>query len=162
MNDKDPISFVPAAESRLGGGDIVLSLTPEQARALGPDAGDLAAWFHTALSAMALLRTINPAADRDVAGADTWYTAVNDVDRCLLPRLQGIRDAVIKAHNSSGGSLAQLGRAMDVSRSTAQDRLKALTGTGPRRAQAAQWEHWAVFGGRQHQHEAPRDERDEQ
>ncbi|MEW2265989.1 hypothetical protein ACGF5T_33400 [Streptomyces sp. NPDC047853] len=161
MNDKDPISFVPAAESRLGGGDFVISLTPEQKKALGVDARDLVDWLHTALSAMALLRTINPAADRDVAGPDTWYTAVNDLDRCLLPRLQGVRDAVIKAHNSSGGSLAQLGRAMDVSRSTAQDRLKAISSPGPRRAQSAQWEQWA-FGAPAPRGEASQDDSDSQ
>jgi hypothetical protein len=163
MNEKDAIDFVPASESRLGGGDIVISLTPEQARSLGPDAGDLTNWMHTALWVMALLRSgINPAADRDVAGPDTWAVAINDLDHSLLPRLQGLRDAVVKAHNASGGSLAHLARAMDVSRSTAQDRLAAITSPGPRRAQAAQWEEWAVFGGPQRKVDAPQSDSDGQ
>ncbi|MBC2869824.1 hypothetical protein [Streptomyces mexicanus] len=155
MNAKDPITYVPSNESRLGGGDIVISLTPEQSQKLGMEAGILADWFHSALWALAMLRTVNPAADG--VPSSTWHTMINDVDHQLLPRLEGIRDALIRAHDSSGGSVGDLALAMDVPRSTAQYRRDVL-----RRSQKSTWEDWAVFGGPQHGGEAPQDDRDGQ
>lgn len=134
----DPISFVPSAESRLGGGDIVISLTPEQSQALGMEAGTLADWFHTMLWTLATLRT----ADDNSASQDAWHTMINDLDHRLLPRLEGVRDAAVRAHADSGGSIGDLALAMDVPRSTAQYRREALL-----KAMPSTWETWAKSGG---------------
>ncbi|MFD0078993.1 hypothetical protein ACFVIY_42350, partial [Streptomyces sp. NPDC127166] len=99
--------------------------------------------------ALAILRTgIVPACQDDAdarparpATADTWSTAIHDVDRRLLPRIEGIRDAAMRAHSASGGSVGQLARAMDVARSTAQYRREVL-----QRATPSDWETWAVSG----------------
>ncbi|GGQ34611.1 hypothetical protein GCM10010266_67430 [Streptomyces griseomycini] len=55
------------------------------------EAGTPADWFHSALWALAMLRTVNPAAD--TIPSSTWHTMINDVDHRLLPRSEGIRDA---------------------------------------------------------------------
>lgn len=151
----DPISFVPAAESRLGGGDIVISLTPEESKALGSEAGVLADWFHSALWAIAILRngyvagTPNAlhadARTNHPAGPGDWYTVIGDLDHRLLPRLEGVRDAAVRAHAASGGSVGDLGLAMDVARSTAQYRREVLQRSTP-----STWETWAKSGGPQH------------
>lgn len=155
MNAKDPIAFVPSQESRLGGGDIVISLTPEQSQKLGMDVGMLADWFHSALWALATLRTTGPA--EQTVSANSWHTMINDVDHRLLPRLEGIRDALIRAHAANGGSVGDLALAMDVARSTAQYRRDVLRNSSP-----GLFEQWAVSGGPQRGGEAPQDDRDGQ
>ncbi|GHB75760.1 hypothetical protein GCM10010331_74490 [Streptomyces xanthochromogenes] len=152
MNAKDPIAFVPARQSRLGGGDIVISLTPEQSQKLGPDADMLADWFHSALWALATLRSAAPA-DQAVS-PNSWHTMINDVDHRLLPRLEGIRDALIRAHAASGGSVGDLALAMDVARSTAQYRREVLHNSAP-----GTFEKWAVSDGRRRGGGAPQDDR---
>jgi hypothetical protein len=151
----DPIAFVPAHESRRGGGDIVISLTPEESQKLGAEAGTLADWFHSALWALATLRTVDPA-ERTVAKND-WHTMVNDIDHRLLPRLEGLRDALVRAYDTSGGSVNDLAMAMDVPRSTAQYRRDVL-----RRTQQGLWENWATGGGPQRGDQAAQDDRDGQ
>jgi hypothetical protein len=139
----DPIGFVPAKESRLGGGDIVISLTPAQSKALGMEAGVMADWFHSALYAMAMLRTgRNSQGEPYFAGPNDWYTAINDLDHRLIPRLEGVRDAVVRAHANSGGTVEHLALAMDVPDSTAQFRQDVLLRTMP-----STWEKWAEDGG---------------
>lgn len=156
MNAKDPIVFVPPGESRLGGGDIVISLTPEHSQKLGMEVDTLADWFHSALWALATLRTVNPA-ERTVPKSN-WHTMINDVDRRLLPRLEGVRDALLRAYDSSGCSVGDLALAMDVPRSTAQYRRDVL-----RRSHKSRWEDWAVFGSPEHgDDETAQDDRDGQ
>ncbi|MFF3256428.1 hypothetical protein ACFYWP_36850 [Actinacidiphila glaucinigra] len=139
---KGPIDFVPADHSRLGGGDIVISLTPAQSQALGAQAVDLAHWFHTALQTMAMLRTgLNSAGEPYIAGPHDWHTAISDLDHQLLPRLEGVRDAAIRSHTEGGGSVGNLATAMHVARSTAQHRRDVL-----RRSAPSTWETWATDG----------------
>ena len=140
MNDR-PIVFVPPADSRLGGGDIVISLTPEQSAALGPEADMLADWFHTMLWALATLRT----AEDGSVSRESWHAMINDLDNRLSPRLEGVKDAVVRAHADSGGSVGNLALAMDVPRSTAQYRREVLQRSAP-----STWETWAKSGGPQH------------
>ncbi|MEU3620722.1 hypothetical protein ABZ725_52115 [Streptomyces sp. NPDC006872] len=143
MTRVDPIGFVPANESRLGGGDIVISLTPAQSKALGPEVGTMADWLHSALYAMALLRTGRGIDGQPYfAGPNDWHTPINDLDNRLIPRLEGIRDAAVRAQASSGGTVQDLALAMDVSRSTAQYRREALLNARP-----STWEQWAEDGG---------------
>lgn len=148
----DPISFVPADESRLGGTDVVISLTAAESKALGMELGTLADWFHSALWAMAILRTGhvsgNPHAPHTDGRTDhpatpgDWYTVINDLDHRLLPRIEGIRDAAVRAHADCGGSVGDLALAMDVARSTAQYRREVLQRSTP-----STWETWATGGG---------------
>lgn len=144
----DPISFHTGANARRGGLDITISLTAAEAAQVGDEAGILADWFHSALWALAILRAGHVPANPDhplpegrkdrPAGEGDWYTVVNDLDHRLLPRLEGIRDAAIRAHATAGGSVGNLALAMDVSRSTAQYRRDAV-----RQADPSVWERWA-------------------
>jgi hypothetical protein len=139
----EPITFRHGDDARMGGLDITVSLTPTQAKALGAEAGTLMDWMHTALWAMALLRSGRSAEGRPyIAGPNDWHTAVNDLEHRLIPRLDGIRDAVVRAHANSGGSVGDLALAMDVSRSTAQYRRETLLGKAP-----SAFETWATDGG---------------
>jgi hypothetical protein len=139
----DPISYTYGDNARMRGVDITISLTPAQAKALGGEAGVMADWFHSALHAMAMLRTGRDAAGEPYfAGPNDWYTAVNDLDHRLIPRLEGVRDAVVRSHTNSGGTVQHLALAMDVPDSTAQFRREVLLRTMP-----STWEKWAEDGG---------------
>lgn len=141
----DPISYTYGDDARMNGVDITISLTPAQAKALGDEAGSMANWLHSALWATALLRTgRNSAGEPYFAGPADWYTTINDLDLRLIPRLEGIRDAVVRAHARSGGTVQDLAYAMDVARSTAQHRREVLTQAYP-----SDWERWAEDGGPQ-------------
>jgi len=123
-------------DARQGATDIIISLTPEEVRRLGVDAAVLADWFDTALWVLARLRNGHEMTAQD------WHTAINDLDHRLLPRIEGIRDAVIRAHAAAGGSVGDLALAMDVPRSTAQYRREVLLAAPP-----GLWESWALSGG---------------
>ncbi|MEU8765035.1 hypothetical protein [Streptomyces sp. NPDC048659] len=145
----DPIGYRFGTEARRGGMDVTISLTAAEAAQVGDDAGILADWFHSALWALAILRAGHVPANPDhphpdarkdrTAGPGDWYTVVNDLDYRLLPRLEGIRDAAIRAHAAAGGSVGDMALAMDVSRSTAQYRRDAV-----RQADPSVWEQWAT------------------
>ncbi|MFI5867657.1 hypothetical protein [Streptomyces sp. NPDC051546] len=141
----DPITYRSGSNARMGGVDITISLTPAQEKALGAEAGMLADWFHTALYSLAMLRTgLNAAGEPYIPGPSDWHTMINDLDHRLLPRLQGARDAVVREHARSGGTVADLALAMDVSRSTAQYRRETIIGGKDR---PSNWERWATDGG---------------
>jgi hypothetical protein len=143
MTNIDPVAFSYGPDSRMGGVDITISLTRTQADALGGEAGTMADWLHTALWALAMLRTGQDSQGRPyIPGPNDWHTAINDVDRRLLPRLEGLRDALVRAHADGGGSVGDLALAMDVARSTAQYRRDAI-----RRQEPGLWEQWATSGG---------------
>ncbi|MEV6810211.1 hypothetical protein [Streptomyces sp. NPDC051132] len=145
------ISFREGNEATLGGVDITISLTAEQAKAIGGELGPLSDAMAGVLWALAVLRTDTVPADQDDdAGArpdrpattETWATAIHDVEQRLLPRLEGIRDAAMRAHAASGGSYGQLARALGVTaRSTAQYRRQSLQDRMP-----SEWEIWALTG----------------
>ncbi|MGW6420460.1 hypothetical protein [Streptomyces sp. NPDC055055] len=150
----DPIGYRFGPEARRGGIDVTISLTAAEAEQVGDDAGILADWFHSALWALAILRAGHVPANPDhphpdarkdrPAGPGDWYTIVNDLDYRLLPRLEGIRDAAIRAHAAVGGSVGDMALAMDVSRSTAQYRRDAV-----RQADPSLWERWAARSGQE-------------
>jgi hypothetical protein len=125
-----------------GGQDIVISLTEQERKVLG-HVGDLVDWFDTALLALVMLRTgRNP--HHPTSGPlepEDWTIAISDLER-LIPRLEGIRDASVRAHSAVGGSLGQLATAMDAGKSTAQYRRNAVTRTAP-----GTFETWATSGG---------------
>ncbi|MEU3078753.1 hypothetical protein [Streptomyces laurentii] len=143
----DSITYRTGDQARLGGVDVTLSLTPAQSAALGIDLDTLTDWFDTALWALTLLRTGANDRNTDTDSAPTeataamLYTVINDLDLRLLPRLQGLRDAAIRQHATLGGSLGQLAHAMDVTKSTAQSRRKAVL---EGRDRPSRWEQWAT------------------
>lgn len=154
-NHVDPISVSHGDQARRGGMDITISLTPAEAKAVGDgEAERVAEWFHSALWALAILRSGHVPAEPDAPHADArkdhpatpgdWYTVINDLDHSLLPRVEGIRDAAVRAHAELGGSVGDLARAMDVRRSTAQYRREVL-----QRSASSIWETWAKSGGPQ-------------
>jgi len=124
-----------------GGLDITISLTPAEDDALGVDAFTLAEWFESVLSTLAMLRT-GSVANRPkfpTPGLDDWSTAVGDTYQ--LPLLQGLADATIRIARGLGMSYADFAQAMDVSRSTAQSRVRKITGRPP-----VGFENWALGG----------------
>lgn len=202
------------------GVDITITLTAEEAAALGSDIATFADWIHTALVALAGLRDLPLSAypagggarpdlavgDRvryvsagdpeftgrtgTVSGLDQysvtvkwdwtegagapyfttprkglsvinedgqgeeaprdgvaglgWHTIINTIDRQLLPRLEGIRDAAIRASTANGYSHRDLALALDVVRATAQSRRAKIVGHP-----LSTWETWATSGGPQ-------------
>ena len=133
----DPIHITTGDQARMGGMDITISLVPEEAKRLGPEASTLVDWMHTALWAMAKLRT-------GELSKDGAWNAITALDHRLIRRLEGIRDAAIRAHANAGGSVGDLALAMDVPRSTAQYRREVLLASEP-----SLWESWATSGGPQ-------------
>ena len=130
----------PAAVRALGPDHLAITLHigREDAVALGMESGIVTEWFVTALRTLAALRTGQ--VDREDAGriyrgpatADTWYWGINDLETHLLPALEGIRDAAVRAHHAAGGSIGNLADAMGVdARSTAQSRRKNVINADP-------------------------------
>ncbi|QDN84426.1 hypothetical protein [Streptomyces sp. RLB3-6] len=133
------VSYTRGKDARKGGLDITLSLTPAQAEALGPDADDLGDWIDTALWALALLRSGQGTDGPHTAGPNDWSITIGDLDVLLLPRLEALRDAAVRAHAQLGGTYGQLAAAMNTTRSTAQYRRDALLAKEP-----TELEQWAA------------------
>ncbi|MFB7225500.1 hypothetical protein [Streptomyces sp. NPDC056227] len=133
--------------AELGGLDIIICLTPQEADAFQAEVVSLADSIDSLLYALVLLRTgrttrtklrTTSTTERDATLTDL-HVVLADLDAGLLPRIQGARDALIRLHKQMGGSLAQLAAVMEVSKSTAQSRRTAITS-----APMGQWEKWAV------------------
>jgi hypothetical protein len=119
------------------GTDAVIIPLPPGPDYLGVDAALMSDYFRTVIDSLHNLRS----GKWDVPGPKTvadLYTAIAHLEHRLAPRLQGLRDALIRAHYSAGGSHDDLSIAMDVARSTAQSR-----GNKVRRAEPDTWEEWA-------------------
>ncbi|WP_433382683.1 hypothetical protein [Streptosporangium sp. CA-115845] len=140
----------PINEGAPGLVDLIVTLTDEEAALLGGDAMAAGESAHLAAWALILLRTLERDGtftsryseegstgdtDNDLASLRGIIVAL---DRTVLPRLHGIRDAAVRAHQDRGGSYGQLAAAMNVARSTAQTRADALAAQEP----SAQ-ERWA-------------------
>lgn len=123
---------------------ITLTIPTTEADAIGAELALLTDQMDSALWALALLRTGRTYRDKDApegrpVTVEDLSTAITDLERRLTPRLQGIRDALIREHAGLGGSYGSLATAMDVPRSTAQRRRDAVTGRWP-----STWEAWAT------------------
>lgn len=132
--------------------EITLHIGADDQAALGMESGILMDWFLTALRGLAALRTGEvdreteaAGIDRGPADANTWYWVINDLDEHLLPALNGIRSAAIRAHAAAGGSVGNLSLAMGVAKSTAQTRREALLSEAP-----TERETWATSNAGQH------------
>ena len=99
-------------------GSAVLTPTSEEAGALGEEFGSLLEWFGTALSALAHLRN-GSTEDFD---RKTWAHMLVTSERHLGNRLDGIGDALIRAHAAAGGQ------------------------PDPPTSAPSGWERWAVSG----------------
>ncbi|MEV6426025.1 hypothetical protein [Streptomyces sp. NPDC051662] len=130
----------PAHTRHDGGVDITISLTKAEADAIGPEAGLLIDWIDTALWALAILRTGQAVrGDQRAITKDDFHTVINNLDKKLIPRLDGIRDAAVVRHADLGGTYGDLAIAMDVARSTAQTRRDAIE-----RRQPTTFQKWAT------------------
>ncbi|MFC9266092.1 hypothetical protein ACFT25_40510 [Streptomyces hydrogenans] len=146
----DRISYRNGPQASLGGVDVTLSLTPDEAVALGVELDMLVDYFDTAVWTLAMLRNGTNSRPREGESAEVtagdFYTAINDLGGRLIPRLQGILDASVRRQAELGGSLGDLALAMDTTKSTAQSRRKAVL---EGRDRPHRWETWAVTGGPQ-------------
>ena len=122
-------TFRDGADARDGGVDITIHMSAEENAAIGADAALMVDRLSTALAGLVALRE-----KRDgKAMVDLAYWVINDLDVRLLPSLEAIRDAVIRAHKAAGGSVGHLGLAMDAPRSTAQYRRDVVLASQPSR-----------------------------
>lgn len=141
------LSFRHGADAAENGLDLVISLSPEEAEVLDADATLIADWVDTAMWALSLLRTgknLRAEGGPTPVTAQTWFTVINDLENRLAPRLQGIVDAAVRTQARQGGTIDDLALAMDVPRSTAGYRRKAVLDKFP-----GGWEQWATSGGPQ-------------
>lgn len=119
------------------GTDAAVITFPPGTDYLGVDAPLLIDYFDTVIIALHSLR----AGEYDAPGPETvrrLYNSIMHVDQKLLPRLNGLRNALIRAHYAAGGSHRDLSLAMDTSRETAISR-----GNKIRNSEPDQWERWA-------------------
>jgi len=122
--------------------ELTITVTPTEAAVLGSDADTLTDYIDTALWALVMLRS-GATGDGTAPSAADLAIVVQHMDTRLLPRIEGIRDAAIRAYAElPDASHGRLARAMDVARSTAQDRRAALVAREP-----SGWEEWAREGG---------------
>lgn len=140
------------AASRVPTG-ILIELDEEDRAALGHDAAVMTDWFATALLALVKLR--GAPLGRLTLTSGTWLTLIGDLEHRLLPRLQGIRDALVRLHAqpfavleepgvTRRGTLDELASAMDAPKSTAQSRRLAVLGRP-----TSGFEEWARVEGPQ-------------
>jgi hypothetical protein len=123
--------------------DLIISLTAADAQVLAQDDGasDMVSCLENVLHIMAALRTgqVPRGPDLTEGDLDFWGGAVLDIYLYLLPRLQGIGDAVLRTAHAAGVSYTEIGLCSGVPRSTAQSRVQKLVGRPP-----TKFEAWAV------------------
>lgn len=135
MNDVLPNREDPTYR---GGADFTCAYTREQMAALGSDAQELLDSADTALWVLAALRDGNTwgaghGRSAHEATEGDWVIAISDLSR-LAERVDALLAHAMVAHAATaGGSVARLGVAMGVAKSTAQSRLdvaRAQVGRG--------------------------------
>ncbi|WBB60256.1 hypothetical protein O7599_32845 [Streptomyces sp. WMMC500] len=125
-----------------GGLEFTVRLTPEETGALTREARLLAEIVDSCLWALGMLRTgVN---SRDAGGPPPipgdWYAALRDLER-IAPRIEGTRDAVIRALAVSGEGTDRLAQAMHTDEEAAVRRRADVLGNPP-----SEWETWAAKG----------------
>ena len=131
------LTYRHGPEAERGGLDLVISLTAEQAAALGTDAANVGEAMDTALIGLANARTgetepyaPHPSLKDGHVSAEWQSWLIRDTTE-LIERLEGLRAAAIRAHAADGGSYGDLADAMSVPRSTAQRRRDAVLSSEP-------------------------------
>ncbi|WP_367139328.1 NUDIX hydrolase [Saccharothrix sp. HUAS TT1] len=135
------LNYRTGADSTRGGLDLVLSLTPDQAEALGTDAALIGEAVDTVLVGIAALRQgrdphVPPGAgtsfkDSPVSAGRFWSEWVLQDTSSLLARLEGVLDAATRAHQADGGSYGSLANCTGVTKTTAQYRRDTLARSEP-------------------------------
>ncbi|WP_018223925.1 hypothetical protein [Salinispora pacifica] len=135
------LTYREGDDARRGGLDLVISLTADQADALGTDAAELAEAIDTLLVGLAALRTgRDPAVpagtgqslkDQPVTAETRWDEWLLRDLATLRHRVAGATAAAIRSHANHGGSYGDLAAATSVPRGTAQRRRDAVTRTAP-------------------------------
>ncbi|GLY54848.1 NUDIX domain-containing protein [Lentzea sp. NBRC 102530] len=134
--------------TKRGGLDLVMSLTPDQADALGPDAYTIAEAVDTVLVALAALRTghdpdvtleeirsSGSMKDRPVSSAPIWHTWVLSDTTKLQAFLEGVLHATLRGYAGEGASYGQLATVLGIPRATAQTRRDAVCKAAPNPAE---------------------------
>ncbi|GAA2653789.1 hypothetical protein ACXZ65_26790 [Streptomyces aculeolatus] len=122
--------------------EFTVRLTPEETRALTREARLLAEIVDSCLWALGMLRTgVN---SRD-AGAPPpipgdYYAALRDLER-IAPRIEGTRNAVIRALAESGEGTDRLAHVLHTDEEAAVRRRAEVLGNPP-----SEWETWAAKG----------------
>ncbi|MER5354662.1 hypothetical protein ABT093_30565 [Kitasatospora sp. NPDC002551] len=127
---------------------MTIDLLPTETRAVGrADADEVASILGTALWALTLLRTgkdgragrdNEPPQARPVT-VENWHQVISTLETARTTLLSGITAAAIRTHRMAGGSIADLARAMDAPRSTAQARQTKVVNSA-----VSEWEAWAT------------------
>ncbi|WP_042390571.1 hypothetical protein [Streptacidiphilus melanogenes] len=134
-----------------GGVELRFSLSPAEARALTPpygwsvgeDAVELGDFFDTVLETLIMLRTgrVSRRSRFPVPAVDDWSMVITNAFVDLLPRLEGLGEAAVRIARGLGMSHADIALSMNVTRSTAQSRVRKVTGRP-----ATEFETWALRG----------------
>ncbi|MFG2919573.1 hypothetical protein ACGF0D_42740 [Kitasatospora sp. NPDC048298] len=108
----------------------------------GADLSEAGEFTHAVLAGLVLLRRLETYGR--IQGPDEDGAAVRHLlaalDTRLLPRLEGLRDALVRAHQEGElGTYAALADALGVARSTVSTRVAALLARGP-----GEGERWAT------------------
>lgn len=125
----DAVSTEPAHTDDVQ--DLTIALAAGDAQALGDDVQLLATLFGSALHGIALLRNGGASVD-ELAAAIEGTTG-------LLERLKAAQHAQVRQFDAQGGSHGSLGKAMGVTRATAQSRRRLVLKEPP-----SALEQWAT------------------
>ncbi|MEU1813200.1 hypothetical protein [Micromonospora aurantiaca (nom. illeg.)] len=138
------LTYRQDGQARRNGVDLVISLTADQAAALGSDVATLAEAFDTVLVGLAALRSgrdpvVPPDStslkDQPVSAGPVWDEwLIRDVSY-LRGRLAGVGAAAIRAHDGHGGGLAEVVRAMGAKKPTVQRRRDTVLRAVPTTAE---------------------------
>ncbi|AZM45204.1 hypothetical protein DMB38_04605 [Streptomyces sp. WAC 06738] len=122
--------------------EFTVRLTPEETRVLTREVRLLAEIVDSCLWALGMLRTgVNSRdAGRPAPIPGDWYSALRDLER-IAPRVEGTRDAVIRALAESGEGTGRLAHALHTDEEAASRRRAAVLGNPP-----SDWETWAAKG----------------
>ncbi|MEV6527779.1 hypothetical protein AB0M43_38245 [Longispora sp. NPDC051575] len=117
---------------------IVYQFDPIEDEGLEADVAAMAAWLGSTLDALVELRT-RPAGEAPQRGVAYWAGVIAQLDQELLPRLEGVRRAVVREHAQAGGSVRQLATASAAPSSTVQYQREQILRDPPSRM-----ERWAT------------------
>ncbi|WP_225439621.1 NUDIX domain-containing protein [Amycolatopsis eburnea] len=128
------LNYNKDANARRGGVDLVISLTKDQADALGDAVTEFGEALDTVLVGLAALRSGRDPIraggpslkDTPVSAGTMWQEWVLQDVATLTSRLEGVQAATVRAHAEAGGSFGALATAMGVARATAQSRRTEL------------------------------------
>lgn len=113
---------VEPGDGSSGGLKITISLTSEEAGVIENDARVMSEILDSCFWAIGMLRAgVNSRdADNPSPVIGDWYAALRDINR-LTSRVEGTREAAIRAFLVSGGNVHRLSRVLDITLEEAQE-----------------------------------------